>query len=47
LDKLARQLQSRWEITYGRPDTLIPPSTLEVQARAPALQVLSARWAGR
>jgi len=46
-EKLAAQLLSRWDITYGRPDTLIPPSTLEIQARDTSLQVLAPRWAGR
>lgn len=45
--KLARQLTSRWEITYGRPDTLVPPSKLDIQARDAALQVLAPRWAIR
>jgi len=46
-ERLAAQLVSRWEITYGRPDTLIPPSKLEIQARDGSRQVLSPRWAGR
>jgi hypothetical protein len=46
-EKLARQLTSRWEITYGRPETLVPPSKFEIQARDAALQVLAPRWALR
>lgn len=42
---LAAQLGGRWEITYGRPETLIPPSRLEIDARDPAHQVLAPRWA--
>lgn len=42
---LAGQLNSRWEVTYGRPDTLIPPSRLEIEGRGPDLQVLSPQWA--
>lgn len=44
---LAAQLASRWEITYGRPETLIPPSKLEIQARDATRQVLAPRWASR
>lgn len=46
-ERLATQLASRWEITYGRPDTLIPPSKLEIRARDDSRQVLAPRWAGR
>jgi hypothetical protein len=44
---LAAQLASRWEITYGRPETLVPPSKLEIQTRDTTRQVLAPRWAGR
>ncbi|ODS53660.1 MAG: hypothetical protein ABS36_13630 [Acidobacteria bacterium SCN 69-37] len=44
---LAAQLASRWAITYGRPDTLIPPSSLDVQARDRSWQVIAPRWSGR
>jgi len=44
---LAEQILSRWAITYGRPDTLIPPSTLEIEARTGDRQVLAPRWAAR
>ena len=46
-NRLAAQLASRWEITYGRPDTLLPPSALEVDTRDPSRQVLAPRWAAR
>jgi hypothetical protein len=46
-ERLATQLASRWEITYGRPDRLIPPSKLEIQTRDSSRQVLAPRWAGR
>jgi len=45
--KLATQLTSRWEVTYGRPDTLVPPSRLEVQARSADMRVLSPQWVAR
>ncbi len=45
--KLAAQLTSRWEVTYGRPDTLIPPTRLEVQARSTDMRVLAPQWVAR
>jgi hypothetical protein len=45
--KLAGQLTSRWEVTYGRPDTLVPPSRLEVQARSADMRVLAPQWVAR
>jgi hypothetical protein len=45
--QLAAQLASRWEITYGRPDTLIPPSKIEVEMRDSSRQVLAPRWVTR
>lgn len=44
-ETLARTLGSRYEITYGRPDTLIPPSRIEIQPRDSALTVATSRWA--
>jgi hypothetical protein len=45
--KLASQLTSRWEVTYGRPDTLVPPSRLEVEARSTDMRVLAPQWVTR
>ena len=45
--KLASQLTSRWEVTYGRPDTLVPPSRVEVQARSTDMRVLAPQWVAR
>jgi hypothetical protein len=44
-DRLRGLFAARQRITYGRPDTLIPPERLEVVARREGLRVLSARWA--
>jgi hypothetical protein len=46
-ETLATQLTSRWEVTYGRPEALVPPSRLEIEARADGRQVVAPRWAGR
>lgn len=42
---LAAQISSRWQITYGRPDTLIPPEDLEVTGRTGSLRILAPDWA--
>jgi hypothetical protein len=45
-ERIHRLFTSRQRITYGRPDTLIPPKTLEVTTRRDDLRVLAPRWAG-
>lgn len=42
---LASQIASRWQVTYGRPDSLIPPDDLEVTARTGRLRILAPEWA--
>jgi Ca-activated chloride channel family protein len=37
LDRLANELMNQYRITYGRPDTLIPPEKIEVGVRRPGL----------
>ncbi len=37
LDRLADELTSQYRITYGRPDTLIPPERIEVSVKRPGL----------
>lgn len=44
-ERLAATLGAGYEVTYGRPETLIPPSRIEVQARDSALTVVTSRWA--
>ncbi len=46
-DKLAALFTARHRITYGRPDTLIPPDRLEITARREGLRVLAPKWAGQ
>jgi hypothetical protein len=43
--RIASLLASTYRITYGRPDTLIPPETLEITARREGLRLLAPRWA--
>lgn len=42
--KVATQLLSRYDVTYGRPDRLIPPSRLEVTARDRSWKLQVSRW---
>jgi VWFA-related protein len=37
LDRLADELTSQYRVTYGRPDTLIPPERIEVSVKRPGL----------
>ena len=43
-EDLAGVLLSRYEVTYGRPDTLIPPTRLEIAGRDRAWKVQVPRW---
>ncbi len=44
---IANQITARYLVTYGRPDTLVPPSKLEVDVKRQGVQVRAPRWAGR
>jgi hypothetical protein len=44
LADVASLLASTYRITYGRPDTLVPPEELEVTVRREDLRVLAPRW---
>jgi hypothetical protein len=44
---VAAMLTSRYDIVYGRPDSLIPPSRVTVEARDKSLRVAAPRWPGR
>ena len=37
LERLARELSSQYKVVYGRPESLIPPSKIEVSARRPGI----------
>jgi len=40
-------LTSRYLVTYGRPDSLVPPDKIEVTSRRKEVRILAAKWAGR
>jgi VWFA-related protein len=37
LDRLARELSSQYKVVYGHPESLIPPTKIEVSARRPGI----------
>lgn len=39
LQRLARELSSQYKVVYGRPETLIPPETIEVSAERPGVMM--------
>ena len=46
-ERLQKLFTSRVRITYARPESLIPPTELEITTRRDDLRVLAPRWAGR
>jgi von Willebrand factor type A domain len=40
-------LNSRYDVVYGRPDSLIPPSKIEVEVKRKDVRVLAPRWTGK
>ena len=40
-------LTTQYDLVYARPDALIPPSKLDIQARDKALRVIAPRWTGQ
>jgi hypothetical protein len=45
--EVATQLHSQFVVTYGRPDTLIPPDKLEMRVVNPDLRLAAPRWTTR
>jgi hypothetical protein len=43
---VATLLTSQVEVTYGRPDRLVPPSKLEVTVKRPGVRVWAPHWTG-
>jgi hypothetical protein len=46
-DTVTALITSRYRVTYGRPDSLVPPDTIEVTTTRANVRVRAARWAGR
>ncbi len=45
--EVSSQLLAQWAITYGRPESLIPPERLEVRATRDDLRVSAPRWTNK
>jgi hypothetical protein len=46
-DTVTALVTSRYLVTYGRPDSLIPPDKIEVTTKRGNIRVRASRWAGR
>lgn len=46
-NSLANQILARYFVTYGRPESLVPPSKIEVEVKRRDAKVRASRWAGR
>ena len=44
---LSASILNRYDVTYGRPETLVPPSKVSVEVRDKSLRVAAPRWATR
>ena len=44
---LSASILNRYDVTYGRPETLIPPSKLSIEVRDRSLRVTAPRWTSR
>jgi len=44
---VASAILGRYDVVYGRPDALLPPSRLNVEVRNRALRVSAPRWTGQ
>lgn len=47
LTHLAARLLAQYVVTYGRPESLIPPTRLDVQVKRPDARVQAAHWTGQ
>jgi hypothetical protein len=45
--QVADRLTSMYSVVYARPESLIPPSKIEVTSRRTGLRVLASRWTGQ
>ena len=37
-------LTSRYDVVYGRPEALIPPTKMEIDVKRPDVRVMAPRW---
>ena len=46
-DSVAAALTAQYDVTYARPDSLIPPSRVTVTSRVPSQRVIASQWTAR
>lgn len=46
-DSVAGLITSRYLVTYGRPDALVPPDRIEVSTKRRDVRILASKWAGQ
>jgi VWFA-related protein len=46
-DRIATLMTSQYEITYARPDMLIPPKAVDVTVNRPKVTLMAPHWAGK
>lgn len=46
-ERTAAALTTRYLVTYGRPDSLVPPDRLQVASTRPGVRVHAPRWSGK
>jgi VWFA-related protein len=44
---LAKLLASQYDITYARPDSMVPPKKIDVQVSRPDTKLIAPRWSGK
>jgi VWFA-related protein len=47
MKEVARALTSQYQVTYGRPEALIPPTKIEVETSRKDVRVRAPRWTGQ
>jgi hypothetical protein len=47
MTKLAAELAGRYDITYGRPDSLVPPQKLKVEVKREGARLAAPSWPGK
>ena len=47
MNETSAQLLSQFAVTYGRPDTLVPPDKLEIRLTNQELRLAAPRWTTR
>ena len=47
MTKLAAELAGRYDVVYGRPESLVPPQKLKVEVKRSGTKLVAPSWPGR